>query len=157
MGKIRAHSRIVLIVIIIIQFAIIGYFFHTNNYSTVTTGTDIVAIASNAGKRYLLIHHIDEPTVFELPEKVSYVNRNHNNVYLFDDQKNYVSTYYFNTQLSEYTIFYEDGIEYQETEFKCEREMCMLKTYNPATDNSEVQVFSAKDDQYIYLDAATKY
>ncbi len=156
MGKIRAHSRSVLIVIIIIQFTIIGYFFQTNNYSTVTTGTDIVAIVSNAGSRYLLMHHTEEPVIFELPKTISYVNRSDNNVYLFDNQKNYVSTYYFNTQLSEYTTFYEKGIEYQETEFKCEREMCMLKTYNPITDNSEVQLFSAKDDQYIYLDAAAK-
>ncbi len=142
-----------LITIVLIQFLIIGYFVYTDNFSTVTPSSDVVAVVAEKNNHYLLMQKMSDPLVFELPDNIHYVNKRNNYVYLFDKNKNYVSTYYFNSSKTEYTEFFDQDVYYEETEFKCERQVCMIKSYDSYQERTEVQVFTANNENFIYLDA----
>lgn len=152
MGIIKKHTKLVLLIIIIIQFTVIGIFAYNDNVSTIAPGNDIIAIVSVEDSVRLLVQRDDSHNLFEIPETARYINFKNKQVYLFDKEYQYIHTLVFDRNLSKYTIFDDGQIEYTDTKFECKRSICMLKqSQNDGA--SKVQIFTTNDFEYEFLAA----
>lgn len=153
MGLIRSNSRRVLIFIILIQFIVIGSFAYSENVTSITSTKNITAIIETGNSRYLLIQGLTEPKLYSVSDDVRYINHEDSNVHLFNKKREYLLTFQFDNKLSSYTEVSLDGIEYQDTNFVCKRGICLISQSNEDESKTKTQIFSVKNQEYIYLDA----
>lgn len=153
MAKIRINLGIVLIIIIIIQFIVIGWFSYTNKISNVSTSRNVTAIIEKDNERYLLIHELSNPRMFNIDSNARYLNHDGNAIHLFDESKMYMETLNFDSRMTNFNSMYVDDVEYRNTSFKCKKSICMLNKSSDVSDRVSVQVFSVKGFDFVYLDA----
>lgn len=153
MGILKSKSRIILLIIVLIQFTVIGYFAYTDQVSSITTTRNVSAIVEVDGKRYLMVQKITEPKLYELSQDIRFINHDGNEVHLFDRDKQYVETFEFDSSLKEYQEVTREGISYTETNLSCKNSTCMIKKELDGDSQVNIQVFATSDADFIYLDA----
>lgn len=153
MGILKSKSRIILLIIVLIQFTVIGYFAYTDQVSSITTTRNVSAIVEVDGKRYLMVQKITEPKLYELSQDIRFINHDGNEVHLFDRDKQYVETFEFDSSLKEYHEVTREGISYTETNLSCKNSTCMIKKELDGDSQVNIQVFATSDSDFIYLDA----
>lgn len=153
MGILKSNSRIILLVLVLIQFTVIGYFAYTDKVSSITTTRNVSAIVETDGTRYLMIQKITEPQLFELTHDIRFVNHEENDVHLFDRNKEYVKTFTFDPTLKNYQEVRKEGISYIETNLSCKNNTCMVKKETNDESQVSIQVFATSNTEFVYLDA----
>ncbi len=153
MGILKSKSRIILLLIVLIQFTVIGYFAYTDKVSSITTTRNVSAIIEHNGTRYLMIQKITEPRLFELSHDIRFINHDGNEVHLFDRDKQYVKTFSFDDDLKDYQEIRKQGIDYIETNLSCKNSTCMVKKEKNDDSQITIQVFSTSNTEFLYLDA----
>lgn len=152
MGIIRKYSRLILFIVILLQFTVIGLFAYSDDIGKVSSSSNIVAIIAKDTDRYMLIQDSTSSNLLALPDEARYINYRNKQVYVFDKEKNYLQTLVLNHDGTDYSKFIDQGITYQDNEFSCKRKVCLIK--NQDNDGTKsIQLFTTSDSDYVYLDA----
>lgn len=151
MGIIKKYSKQTLILIVLIQFSVIGYFAYNDNITSISPSKEVVAVVADQDDTMLFIQLDKVHRIFDIPESVHYVNFKNRQVYLFDHNQDYLHTLMFDANLRSYTTFVDEKVEYIDTKFECKHEVCMLK--RTQDNNSKIQIFATNAFEYEFLDA----
>lgn len=153
MEILKSNSRIILLIVVLIQFVVIGYFAYNDKVSSITTTTNVSAIVETNGTRYLMIQKITEPQLFEISDDIRFMNHEENDVHLFDQNKEYVKTFTFDSNLKDYQEVKKEGIRYIETNLSCKNNTCMVKKERGDESKVRIHVFATSNGEFVYLDA----
>lgn len=152
MGIIRRYSRLILLIVILLQFTVIGLFAHSDNIGKVSSSSKIVAVIADETDRYMLIQDPISSKVIELPDDARYINYRNKRAYVFDTEKHYLQTLVSNHETTDYKKVIDQGVTYLDNEFNCKRQVCSITT----KDNNGtklIQIFTTAGSDYVYLDA----
>lgn len=153
MVKSKTNGKVFLIAIIIIQVLILSVYLVSNSVSQMSNIDHYMALVERDNENYLLVRTGENSELILTSNEARFINFEDGKVHLFNKNYDYLNSLHFDSNIEVIEESVLENIEYINTEFSCKLYMCTIKNNLEHVDDNEVQVFTTRDQDLLYLDA----